>query len=247
MTGDADYADPSGKSYVLDGANFVKDNVAVFPTGVAMKDATRTFVVHPETLVLGEVIGRGASSYVQRATHAPTGTQLALKVISVFDRSKRAQLIREIQALYDADCDCLVSFFGAFHREGAISIALEYCDLGPLPLAMRRAGGRPLPEPVVAALAYQVLWALAYLRVEKRLHRDVKPSNILLNSKGQVRACAALYAVLASQWHTSRSCAGKVDGFRPVSGAEKQHRHGSHVRWYEQCAFSSWVLVATRM
>ena len=90
-------------SYILTDAHFVKDDVAVFGDGVAMKGAGRTFVVQPESLILGEVIGRGASSYVQRATHAPSGTPLALKVINIFDRAKRAQLIKEIQALYDSD------------------------------------------------------------------------------------------------------------------------------------------------
>ena len=173
------------ESYVLDGAVFVRDNVAILPNGVAMKDAPRTFVVEPDSLEYGEVLGRGASSYVQAARHVPTGTALALKVINMFDKSKRGQLTREIQALYDADCDCLVSFYGAFHREGAISLALEYMDAGTIAGVLRAKGA--FPEPALAAVAFQVLWALAYLRVEKRLHRDIKPSNILLNHRGQVK------------------------------------------------------------
>ena len=50
--------------------------------------------------------------------HAPTQTLLALKVINLFDKSKREQLIREIVALYDADCPHLIMFYGAFYREG---------------------------------------------------------------------------------------------------------------------------------
>ena len=44
-----------------------------------------------------------------------------------------------------------------------------------------------LPEAVLASIAYQILWGLAYLKHEKRVHRDVKPSNILINSKGEVK------------------------------------------------------------
>jgi len=32
-----------------------------------------------------------------------------------------------------------------------------------------------------------VLWGLAYLKHEKRVHRDIKPPNILINSEGQVK------------------------------------------------------------
>lgn len=66
-----------------------------------------------------QVVGRGASSYVQRATHVPSGTHLALKVINMFDKSKRKQIMKEIESLYNAQCPALVTFYGAFHREGA--------------------------------------------------------------------------------------------------------------------------------
>ena len=46
---------------------------------------------------------RANSAMRNVATHAPSGTPLALKVINIFDRAKRAQLIKEIQALYDSD------------------------------------------------------------------------------------------------------------------------------------------------
>lgn len=91
-------------SYQIDGGNFVKDNVAVLPTGVVMRGRSKAFTVVPDEMELGRVIGRGASSYVQRALHRPTGTHLAIKTVNVFDKSKRHQLLREIQALYDADC-----------------------------------------------------------------------------------------------------------------------------------------------
>lgn len=220
-------------SYILTDAHFVKDDVAVFGDGVAMKGAGRTFVVQPESLVLGEVIGRGASSYVQRATHAPSGTPLALKVINIFDRAKRAQLIKEIQALYDSDCDTLITFMGAYYRDGAITIALENMDLGPLSAVVARAGR--LPEPVLASVAFQVLWALAYLRVEKRLHRDLKPSNILVNSRGQVKLSDfGISAELKNSIGLAATFVGEeveagagARGSRPVTPASArcEHRH----------------------
>jgi mitogen-activated protein kinase kinase 1 len=180
-------ATPAPQSYLLHDGVFVKDNVAILPTGVTMKDAPRTFVVDPDALTLGDVLGRGASSYVQAAVHKPTGTPLALKIMSIYDKSRRGQLVREIQALYDADCDCLVSFYGAYLREGTIAIALEYMDCGTLARVAALAPGGRIPEPTVAAIAFQLLWALAYMRVEKRLHRDIKPSNVLISSAGQVK------------------------------------------------------------
>jgi serine/threonine protein kinase len=203
-------SDAMTTSYLLDGHVFVRDNVAIMPNGVAMKDSSRTFVVDPESLTYGQVLGRGASSIVQLGHHVPTGTPLALKIINIYDKTKRIQLTREIQALYDADCDCLVSFFGAFYKDGAITIALEYMDQGSLTTLIQSKG--PMPEQVLAAMAFQVLWALAYLRVEKRLHRDLKPSNILVNSQGQVRISCFMTRVKKFPRQSLRvSCAGEAE------------------------------------
>lgn len=79
----------------------------------------------------------------------------------------------------------LVRFYGAFHREGAISIALEYMDGGALSNLIGQIGS--VPEFALANMTYQMLWGMAYLKHEKRLHRDIKPSNMLINSLGQVK------------------------------------------------------------
>ena len=48
----------------------------------------------------------------------------------------------------------------------------------------------PLPEAAGAKAAEAVLTALAYLNKErKQIHRDVKPSNILVNAKGMHGMC----------------------------------------------------------
>ena len=64
-------------------------------------------------------------------------------------------------------------------------IALEYMDGGSLANVLAQVG--PIPEEVLASIAFQILWGLAYLKHDKRVHRDVKPSNLLINSNGEVK------------------------------------------------------------
>ncbi len=180
-----DRHDPHEESFIANGDVFIKDNVAINSTGIAMRNNPKKFSLLYEDLVIGEMIGRGCSSIVLHGIHAPTGTPLALKIISLFEKSKREQLIREIITLYDAQCPNLITFYGAFYREGCITIALEYMDGGSLANVLAQVG--PIPEPVLAHMAYQILWGLAYLKHEKRVHRDLKPSNLLINSRGEVK------------------------------------------------------------
>ena len=55
-----------------------------------------------QDLELLEVLGKGASSLVRRAVHTPSQTELAVKVINVFDKAKRDQLLRELRTLYSS-------------------------------------------------------------------------------------------------------------------------------------------------
>jgi len=58
-------------------------------------------------------------------------------------------------------------------------------DGGSLANVLSQVG--PIPESVLASIAFQILWGLAYMKHDKRVHRDVKPSNLLINSKGEVK------------------------------------------------------------
>jgi mitogen-activated protein kinase kinase 1 len=180
-----DIQDPAEESFIANGDVFIKDNVAINSTGIAIRNNPKKFTLLYEELVIGEMIGRGCSSIVLHGVHEPTGTLLALKVINLFDRSKREQLIREIITLYDAQCPNLITFYGAFYREGSITIALEYMDGGSIANVLNQVG--PIPENILASIAFQILWGLAYLKHDKRVHRDLKPSNLLINSRGEVK------------------------------------------------------------
>uniref|UniRef100_A0A8D2DZZ7 Dual specificity mitogen-activated protein kinase kinase 2 n=1 Tax=Sciurus vulgaris TaxID=55149 RepID=A0A8D2DZZ7_SCIVU len=82
----------------------------------------------------------------------------------------RNQIIRELQVLHD---------------DGEISICMEHMDGGSLDQVLKEA--KRIPEEI---LGRSVLRGLAYLREKHQImHRDVKPSNILVNSRGEIKLC----------------------------------------------------------
>eukprot|EP00753_Platysulcus_tardus_P013257 PLAT3645.5.p2 GENE.PLAT3645.5~~PLAT3645.5.p2 ORF type:complete len:367 (+),score=180.45 PLAT3645.5:135-1235(+) len=206
-------------SFDVEGETFVKGKIAIGADGVVKEDSAKTFTVDPDELEYGEIVGRGCSSYVQRGVHVPTGTQLALKVINMFDKGKRDQLMREVNILYDSGCPCIVTFYGAYYREGAITIALEFMDGGALSNVLAQVGC--IPESTLANICYNILWGLAYLKHEKRVHRDIKPSNILINSSGEVKLSD--FGVSAELQNSIAMCATFVGTFKYMSPERIRH------------------------
>ena len=133
-------------------------------------------------------LGAGACSVVRLARHTATNQRYAVKLFAIFDDAKRRQLVEEIRALFCLDCAALVQFHGAYldGATGKVGVVLDYMDAGSVE-GLIQSRRQPFPEKVAASILYQCCWGLGYLHFERRLHRDVKPGNILLSSRGEAR------------------------------------------------------------
>uniref|UniRef100_A0A1I8H384 mitogen-activated protein kinase kinase n=1 Tax=Macrostomum lignano TaxID=282301 RepID=A0A1I8H384_9PLAT len=136
-------------------------------------------------------LGCGSSGVVQRVLHKPTKQVMARKLIHLeIKPSVRTQIIRELEVLHSCNSPYIVGYFGAFFVDSSatISICMEYMNAGSLDLVLKQAGR--LPEPIVSKITFSVLRGLIYLRQNINcLHRDVKPSNILVNLEGECKLC----------------------------------------------------------
>ena len=164
-------------------------------------------------LQLVKTLGRGAWSIVELRQHPETGALYAVKVFNMYDKHKRGQVMKEIHSLYDTSCDALVDVYGCSFADGKISVALEYMNLGSLDCVLEKYG--VFPEPVLASIAFQSLWGLAYLKHAHRLHRDIKPQNILANSHGQVKLTD--FGIARMLENTVAMCATVVGTFKYMS------------------------------
>ncbi|ETW02753.1 STE/STE7 protein kinase [Aphanomyces invadans] len=136
-----------------------------------------------ETLGL---LGRGCSGTVLKAIDRSTNTLYAIKTVhNVYDRAQRRQILTEIQTLYSVATPWLVDFYGAFFKDHALSLILQYCDRGSLDALVRQHGA--IPERILAHMTYQILSGLQHLKEARHFHRDIKPQNILVTSDGYVK------------------------------------------------------------
>lgn len=88
-------------------------------------------------------------------------------------------------ALYTSSNTYLPHPFFAFFRvrcgaERAVWVSMEKLEDGPL------------EEHCIAAVLRDVLSALVYLHAEKKIHRDLKASNVLLSATGAVKVSCSL-------------------------------------------------------
>jgi mitogen-activated protein kinase kinase 3 len=113
-------------------------------------------------------------------------------------RRQRNEVVQELQSLYSnlvvlgdfqskAKCENIVAFHGAFTNaeEMSMSLVLEYMDRGTLQDYVKHRV--KLNESEIARIASDTLKGIAFLHERRQIHRDIKPGNILVNSRGYVK------------------------------------------------------------
>ncbi|KAI6203286.1 hypothetical protein M3Y94_00538700 [Aphelenchoides besseyi] len=128
-----------------------------------------------------ERLGSGQFGTVYRAIDEHD-RDLAVKCIGdTGDQKTNMSLLNEIEILKKCQSPFIVKFYGASFEEGEWLIRLELMD----GLSLDRY--HKLPPDVLGNVVVAVAHGLKYLWDLKVMHRDVKPSNFLVNTKGDVK------------------------------------------------------------
>lgn len=116
-----------------------------------------------------------------------TGKTMAMKEIRLeLDDAKFSTILKELVILHECVSPHIIDFYGAFFQEGAVYMCIEYMDGGSIDKLY--AGG--IPESILRKITYSTVMGLKSLKDEHNIiHRDVKPTNILVNTRGQVKIC----------------------------------------------------------
>jgi serine/threonine protein kinase len=130
-------------------------------------------------------LGQGGMGIVFRATHLGDGGVVALKVLRDElnqDEAYKRRLAREARAAAEVDHPNLARVLAVGEADGRSYLAVRYVE--GRSLAERLAAEGPLAMPALLRLAAEVGAALDALHRRGLVHRDVKPSNLMLAADG---------------------------------------------------------------
>jgi len=134
-----------------------------------------------------EKIGEGAFGVVYHARDVTLDREVALKLLKPLiaqDTAFRARFFQEAKAAARLDHPNIVDVLEVGELEGSPYIAMRLVEGRPLDEIILEEG--PLPLEKVTDILSQVAEALDYAHQRGVVHRDVKPSNIIVREDGRV-------------------------------------------------------------
>ena len=96
--------------------------------------------------------------------------------------------------------DHIVRHFGSYFKDSNLWIVMEYCIAGSITDIMQITK-KKLNQHEIASILESALKGLHYIHSRKKIHRDIKAANILLDQKGNAKL--ADFGVSASSMQTN--------------------------------------------
>jgi len=154
--------------------------------------------------ILGH-LGSGGMSSVYLAEHVLMQRRVAVKVLPRKRLEKAIYLerfVREAQAIAALDHPNIIRAYDFDHEGDVHYIIMEYFPGDNLQAIVERENTVPFPR--IVNILRQTADALAHAHAIGVIHRDVKPSNILVNQQGEVKVLDLGLALLDDQVYEGR-------------------------------------------
>jgi TolB-like protein/Tfp pilus assembly protein PilF len=145
---------------------------------------TGTLLAHYEVL---ETLGSGGMGVVYRARDTRLRRDVAIKVLRNDVRwpaDARDRLLREARATSALNHPAICTVHDVEERDGQTFIVMELIQGTPLTLRLTRRGVDP---ETVTRWGSQLADALEHAHQQGIIHRDVKPSNVVVTDAGQIK------------------------------------------------------------
>ncbi|MGE0708082.1 MAG: serine/threonine-protein kinase [Planctomycetota bacterium] len=128
-----------------------------------------------------DVLGSGGAGVVTLARERATGAQVAIKRLRrPIDRARFLQEAQAISSLDHPNVVRLLRVLGGEHPDQPLALVLEHVPGPDLERLVQRSGRLTLQQAL--AIGIDLADALAHAHARGLVHRDVKPSNVLMSA-----------------------------------------------------------------
>lgn len=135
--------------------------------------------------VLG-VIAKGGMGVVYKAVHPSLKRYVVIKkMTSRANNGNAARFKKEAKILLDLQSPYIVHLFDYFTEGGYRYMVEELVDGEALDKLIRKQNS--LPVPIAMLFMQDACYALKYAHSKKIVHRDIKPGNILISKRGEIK------------------------------------------------------------
>src|ERR1051326_8917729 len=156
-------------------------------------------------------VGRGGMATVYKAYQPALARMVAVKVLpeySVEEPGFQARFQQEAIAVANLRHPNIPAVYDYGETNGVVYIASEYIDGGTLTDQL----GKPLPVEYAIEILTPIAAALDYAHSKGVLHRDVKPSNVLMERDGTPVLADFGLAKMMAPGHTNLTGTGMIMG-----------------------------------
>ncbi|KAL3278621.1 hypothetical protein HHI36_016161 [Cryptolaemus montrouzieri] len=155
-----------------------------------LKIDNKEYSTDTKDMELLEELGHGTCGHVYKMRHKISNEIIAVKQMRRSGNSEEnKRIIMDIEVVLKShDCNFIVQCLGCFITDAEVWICMELMAtcFDKLLKKLRK----PIPEQILGKVTVATVEALSYLKDKHGvMHRDVKPSNILLDERGNVKLC----------------------------------------------------------
>lgn len=181
-----------------------------------------------------EKLGKGGMGAVYKAEHANLKRLVAIKLLpeeSLHHPQSVSRFYREMEAIGRLDHPHVIRATDAGEAAGRHFLVMEFVDGMDLGRVVQQQGWLRIPD--ACELVRQAALGLQYVHEQGLVHRDVKPSNLLLTTRGQVKVLDLGLALLwgdrppGGDLTSSGQAMGTIDYMAPEQGIDS---HGVDIR-----------------
>ncbi|KAL1932575.1 hypothetical protein VTP01DRAFT_8253 [Rhizomucor pusillus] len=137
-----------------------------------------------------EKLGEGTYATVYKGKNRLSGELVALKEIHLdAEEGAPSTAIREISLMKELKHPNIVKLLDVIHTESKLVLIFEYMDqdLKKYMDSTARSGHSTLDPTTIKSFMFQLLKGIAYCHENRVLHRDLKPQNLLITKRGELK------------------------------------------------------------